>query len=206
MQTKKEEIRETILNAAQKEFLLHGYEGASMRTIAQKANTTLGNIYHYYKNKESILEELLREPICDLKKLIQFHLEENKQIYSLDEFQNALQELDDMIEDSELRYLMDERLLILFDLKTTRFVTDKNHFIAAFKQHMAWHLNIADSDSAYIDIITEMFISCMRHVLLEHKDPEKAKKEFINVFRMLCGGLIINRGEENEYGRTSECK
>ena len=44
MQTKKDEIRKTILEAAQKEFLIHGYEGASMRTIAKKANTTLGNI------------------------------------------------------------------------------------------------------------------------------------------------------------------
>lgn len=36
MQTKKDEIRKTILEAAQKEFLIHGYEGASMRTIAKK--------------------------------------------------------------------------------------------------------------------------------------------------------------------------
>ena len=41
MQTKKESIGEEILKAAQKEFLLHGYEAASMRVIARKANTTL---------------------------------------------------------------------------------------------------------------------------------------------------------------------
>ena len=69
MQTKKDEIRKTILEAAQKEFLIHGYEGASMRTIAKKANTTLGNIYHYYENKEAILEELMREPVEKVKKI-----------------------------------------------------------------------------------------------------------------------------------------
>ena len=69
MQTKKDEIRKTILEAAQKEFLIHGYEGASMRTIAKKANTTLGNIYHYYENKEAILEELMREPVEKVKKM-----------------------------------------------------------------------------------------------------------------------------------------
>lgn len=36
MQIKKEEIRTTILNAAQQEFLTHGYEGSSLRVIAKK--------------------------------------------------------------------------------------------------------------------------------------------------------------------------
>lgn len=37
MQIKKEEIRTTILNAAQQEFLIHGYEGSSLRVIAKKS-------------------------------------------------------------------------------------------------------------------------------------------------------------------------
>ena len=69
MQTKKESIGEEILKAAQKEFLLHGYEAASMRVIARKANTTLGNIYHYYPSKESILSEILKEPLEKLAKV-----------------------------------------------------------------------------------------------------------------------------------------
>ena len=52
MQIKKEEIRTTILNAAQQEFLIHGYEGSSLRVIAKKANTTIGNIYHYLITKK----------------------------------------------------------------------------------------------------------------------------------------------------------
>lgn len=37
MQTKKEDIKEQIQKAAQSEFLIHGYEGASMRVIARQA-------------------------------------------------------------------------------------------------------------------------------------------------------------------------
>ena len=36
---------------------------------------------------------------------------------------------------------------------------------SVFKQHMAWHLNIEDINSPYIDIITNMFIVGIKHVL-----------------------------------------
>lgn len=196
MQIKKEEIRITILDAAQQEFLIHGYEGASLRVIAKKANTTIGNIYHYFDNKEAILTELLREPIDGLKKLIEQHFEKEQKVYTLKEVEEILCQIDCFMsaaEKFEFQYLMDERLLILFDLKTTRFLETKKFFIQRFKEHMAWHLGLDDSDSPYVDIIAEMFIACIRHAILEHKDSEEAQKEFIKVFRMLCAGLVINQ-------------
>ena len=63
------------------------------------------------------------------------------------------------------------------------------------KKHLAWHLGVEDSDSAYVDILTNTFISCVRHILLEHKNVEQAKQEFSKVFRMLCAGLITDKGE-----------
>lgn len=196
MQIKKEEIRTTILQAAQQEFMIHGYEGASLRVIAKKANTTIGNIYHYFDNKEAILEEILREPIEGLKMLIKQHFEKEQRVYSFKEIEEAFFQMEDTItvmQESELQYLMDERLLILFDLKTTRFLEIKEYYVQQLKEHMAWHLGLKDSDSPYVDIITEMFISCVRHVLLVHKDSKEAQEEFMKVFRMLCAGLIVNQ-------------
>lgn len=192
MQTKKESIREEILRAAQKEFLLHGYEAASMRVIAKKANTTLGNIYHYFPNKEAILSEILEEPLEKLSKLVEDHLELQVKAYTMDEMLNAIKEMDDLSSYKEFQYMLDERLLILFELRTTRFIEVREAFVKKFKNHMAWHLGMEDSDSPYIDILTSTFISCIRHVLLEHKDAEDAQKEFIKVFKMLCTGLVVN--------------
>ena len=50
----KDELRQAILEAAKQEFLDKGYKGASMRSIAKKANMTVGNLYRYFKNKEEI--------------------------------------------------------------------------------------------------------------------------------------------------------
>ena len=50
MQIKKEDLKNDIIEAAKVEFLHHGYEGASMRIIASKSHTTLGNLYNYFTN------------------------------------------------------------------------------------------------------------------------------------------------------------
>ena len=54
MQTKKEDIEQRIIEVATDEFMKKGYENTSMRVIAYKANTSLGNIYHYFKSKEEL--------------------------------------------------------------------------------------------------------------------------------------------------------
>ncbi|MCC0637645.1 MULTISPECIES: TetR family transcriptional regulator [unclassified Clostridioides] len=46
MQIKKEEIEKKIAEVATNEFLKKGYENSSMRTIAKKAHTSIGNMYH----------------------------------------------------------------------------------------------------------------------------------------------------------------
>ncbi|MCU0078054.1 TetR/AcrR family transcriptional regulator [Extibacter muris] len=163
-----------------------------MRVIAKKANTTLGNIYHYFPNKEAILSEILEEPLEKLSKLVEGHLELQVKAYTMDELLDALKEMNDLSNYEEFQYVLDERLLILFELRTTRFIEAREAFVKKFKNHMAWHLNMEDSDSPYIDILTSTFISCIRHVLLEHKDSEDAQKEFIKVFKMLCTGLAVN--------------
>lgn len=196
MQIKKEEIRQTILESAQKEFLLHGYEGASMRTIAKKANTTLGNIYHYFENKEAILEVLLGEPVRRIEEMVTEHVKLQWEPYSVKAIEDILDSVEDILEFEEMQCLLDERLVIIFDLKTTHFVEDRDRIIKIFKKHLAWHLGMKDADSAYIDILLNTFIACLRHVILEHKGTKESKKEFAEVFGMLCRWLAYCRKEE----------
>lgn len=191
MQVKKEDLYQNILSAAKEEFIDKGYENSSLRTIAKKANTTIGNIYHYFENKEALLSVLMDPIIENLNALMKIHLAEEKMFHSVEEIDHVLKEIDlSPFEATELKYLMDDRLLILFDLKTTKYVALRENFMTAMKQHMAFHLNITNDESHYLTIIADMFVDCIRHVLLERKDPADAKKEFLKVFRMLCAGVI----------------
>lgn len=54
MQVKREEVKERIIDSARSEFLCHGYGGASLRTIAEKAGLTKGAVYTYFDNKDDL--------------------------------------------------------------------------------------------------------------------------------------------------------
>ncbi|MEK6442305.1 TetR family transcriptional regulator [Pseudonocardia sp. T1-2H] len=49
-----------ILNAALDAFGAEGFNGASMRTVAKRAGTSLSNLYNYFPSKSRLLAEVLR--------------------------------------------------------------------------------------------------------------------------------------------------
>lgn len=51
----KQELRQAILAAAQKLFLAHGYEGLSMRLVAEQIGYTPTTIYLYFEGKDDLL-------------------------------------------------------------------------------------------------------------------------------------------------------
>ncbi|HPE00081.1 MAG TPA: TetR/AcrR family transcriptional regulator [Bacillota bacterium] len=59
MQVLKESVRNAIVEGAILEFFEFGFQNANMRRIADNANITVGNIYRYYKNKETLFKEIL---------------------------------------------------------------------------------------------------------------------------------------------------
>ncbi len=57
---KGEQTRAQILEAALTLFREHGYEGATMRAIAEAAGVALGNAYYYFGSKEHLIQEFYR--------------------------------------------------------------------------------------------------------------------------------------------------
>jgi len=48
-----------ILNAAKKEFVSHGFRGASIKRIAERACIPRANIHYYFENKTDLYQQLL---------------------------------------------------------------------------------------------------------------------------------------------------
>lgn len=59
MQYLKDEVRSSIVEEALKEFKQLGYKGASIRSIAKKSRTSVGNMYKYFESKEDLYENLI---------------------------------------------------------------------------------------------------------------------------------------------------
>ena len=59
MQIKKEDIRNSILIAAERLFIKRGYENTSLKMIADICNISKSNIYRYFGSKEEIYETIV---------------------------------------------------------------------------------------------------------------------------------------------------
>jgi len=58
---KKPDKRYEIIQAALDLIVEHGFHGASMAMVAEKAEVGAGTIYHYFESKEVLINELYRE-------------------------------------------------------------------------------------------------------------------------------------------------
>lgn len=52
-----------LLDAARREFLEHGYEGASVRRIAADAGVSTGTVFNYFHNKLDLLHQVFRSDL-----------------------------------------------------------------------------------------------------------------------------------------------
>jgi AcrR family transcriptional regulator len=57
----REELRRSILDAAREAFVRYGYEGVSMRQLAEKVGCSHGNLYLHFKDKEALFDSLVDE-------------------------------------------------------------------------------------------------------------------------------------------------
>ncbi len=61
-----ERTKARIVRAATDLFMVLGPAGASLDDIARKAGIARGLIYHYFKTKEALFEQVLARPLADL--------------------------------------------------------------------------------------------------------------------------------------------
>ena len=73
MQKKKDNIYNSVLDSARKEFFEKGFSGTNMRTIAKKAGVGLGNIYNYFSSKDEIFQEVLKPVMNILNGIMEAH-------------------------------------------------------------------------------------------------------------------------------------
>ena len=63
MKNGKQNIRAALLESGKKEFLEHGFDKASLRTICQNAGVTTGAFYSHFKKKEDLFSALVEDDL-----------------------------------------------------------------------------------------------------------------------------------------------
>ena len=67
----KSEVRDKILDAARELFIAEGYEGVSMRKVADRIEYTPTTIYGYFADKEDLFRQLCHEDFARLAEVFQ---------------------------------------------------------------------------------------------------------------------------------------
>jgi AcrR family transcriptional regulator len=75
MQYLKEDIRQKIIRSALREFSENGYQNASMRSIAARADIVSGNIYRYFKNKADLFDSAVGPAYALVQGMIKQYIE-----------------------------------------------------------------------------------------------------------------------------------
>src|SRR5260370_31868956 len=67
----KSETRDKILDAARELFVTEGYEGVSMRRVAEKIEYSPTAIYVHFTDKNELFHELCRQDFAPLQEVMQ---------------------------------------------------------------------------------------------------------------------------------------
>src|SRR4029079_2689988 len=71
-------LRRAILDAAREAFVQDGYEGVSMRKLAERVGCSHGNLYLHFKDKEALCDCLVEESFDQLAQGLRHIVEASK--------------------------------------------------------------------------------------------------------------------------------
>lgn len=183
MQYLKDEVRNSIAEEALKEFMEKGYEGASIRSIAKKSNTSVGNIYKYFESKEDLYENLIGAVYHRLMNYIdQFdkvELNDNAQLI----FNELAQKIVDIFNDSSA-----EISILLNQSKGSKYENCKSIFVdfitRIVTEQMKFELSKRGKrlkDNFAIYLVSFSIVESIAIIVKERRDGAEVKRLIINL-------------------------
>jgi len=198
MKVLKDEIRDAIVNSAKEEFFKKGYERSSMRSIAKGTNTTVGNIYKYFVNKEALFSHILDPITLELENLINHHDDElepgdHSSIDQLIEQQGAI--LIDLVKKSRI-----ELLILMYGSEGSKFKGIKDQLVSLLSQGTKKHLisyysrsNGSVTGPVPVDplayALAQSFFEGIFTLIRNSSNPEEIEKSGIELIKLFFNGF-----------------
>lgn len=159
--------KELILKVAKERFAKYGFKKTTMNEIATDLKMGKPTLYYYFPTKEQIFEEVLK--------------------FEIDEFQNALKE----IERNE-NLTIEEKLKLYFEVRLKTFSDQSNLYQLQIDAVSLMH--ILDSESLYFKLI-DIEIEFLRTILLKSIPRSKNKEEEVerlaNYLSTYARGILL---------------
>lgn len=159
--------KELILKVAKERFAKYGFKKTTMNEIAADLKMGKPTLYYYFPTKEQIFEEVLK--------------------FEIDEFQNALKE----IEKNE-NLTIEGKLKLYFDVRLKTFSDQSNLYRLQIDAVSLMH--ILDSESLYfklIDIENEFLRTILLKAIPRSKNKEEEAERLANYLSTYARGILL---------------
>ena len=196
MQVLKETIRKKIREAALNEFKKKGYQKTSMRSIASRAELTVGNLYRYFKNKDELFNVIIQPAFQEIYQFIdEFARMKEVETLKKGEKENFIR----AFEESLMRIYAKHRaeLIILFNgSQGSQMENAREQIIYLIADRIKKEAfpkmkkKIKVTDGFLSEVLAISFIDGISLVLNHHKDKEKTRELFAQFTRIYFKNLL----------------
>ncbi len=207
MQVKKEEITNKILEAATFLFREVGYKQTSIAKIAQKAEISTGNLYHYFKSKDELFEAVLPKEFASsfrakLNKATRLTFGHSKITNDNPSLRNYWKAIEDLLSISSLE--KDRLLILLTRADGTSFEPFREEAINLMTEQALKYARSTDPtfertpDVAYlVREIYSSFITTITNILRDSESPTETQRRLILLRTYHLTGLkaLFGRGK-----------
>ncbi|EGW39196.1 TetR/AcrR family transcriptional regulator [Desulfosporosinus sp. OT] len=196
MQYKKDELRETILFESEKEFFEKGYRNASLRQIAKRAGMTIGNLYHYFDNKEALFDELVKHEYDAFIYMLNNH-------YDREVMANISESVDLAIWRkvlcsflAQLKPIFTNRFLIMLDMSAgTNYEHTKAEFVKFLSAHFFDHFERSENPAMvfspkFVELISIQIIDGIITILRKVTDENERLDMMADLFLFYILGIM----------------
>ena len=185
MQVLKEDIKNSILQAALEEFYTYGYEKASLQEIAKRCGISKSNVYNYFPSKKSIYDALTT-PALDNIIAVTKHLTTKKCCpQALDELAKSFTE--------SLRHVIYRYRKEIVILITYGSEQNGQPIMEMFQQEliqcfMQLDENLLPRD--FLEILSSMLIDGICKIIIKSETEEDIEKQLYALFRYHVRGIL----------------
>lgn len=194
MQYKKDALHESILKEAEQEFFDKGYLSASLRQIAKRSGTTIGNLYHYFDSKEALFNELVKNEHEAFIYMLNNHYDNE---FEFDARGSAdLRVWKGFLRAflSELKPIFTNRFLIMLDRSAgTNYENTKNEFVKFVSAHYLEHIedtSTATFSPEFVELISRQLIDGIMNVIRSVPDEKQRLDMMTDLFLFYIIGFL----------------
>jgi TetR/AcrR family transcriptional regulator, cholesterol catabolism regulator len=198
MQTRKDEIRDCILNAARLEFERNGFERASIRNITAAAGTSKSNVYNYFPDKDALFAAVVEPTLAGIQQGVENLKARNPQStaagYSMAAQQQVITAIMQFVEAHKI-----DLKLLLFSSSGSSQAGFREEIIESLTDLLAdWVAHAApnrDISRLFIQMVAGFYITSIEQLLSQDIPLERSAGQMQVFLKFIYGGwnAVLNK-------------